>query len=551
MLAQALGESIMFKRCLALVAIVMAPVAAQAAPGCGTLKALTIPQTTIETVEPVAAPFRMPVKTFQGDVVLQVEHAFCRVKGVIRPSPTSNIHFETWLPDDWNGDYFQAGNGGLAGHIQYAPMADALARGYAASSTDDGTTGSDNLDWQADPQRELDYRIRAVHLTAVAGEALVRAHYGRPARHALFVGGSKGGQEAMQEVQDFPEDFDAVAAIYPGIGNRVATSLIWASQQVTRTPEAMLREPQLALLHKAVLAECGGRDGGLASDGFLTFPPSCRFDPQVLQCKGAPAADCLTADQAAAARAIYAGPSNPRTGETFGTGMLPGSEAPSISIAHGWGAFDGTTVRLFALENSIGKNQLGKAGWSYRDFDFDKDVAILGEASRKGLGDTFKADIRAFKARGGKLLMIQGWDDPIVPAASSIRYFEQVVADQAIAPDRPAGRGALDETRSFFRLFMVPGFGHGATSGLQPVDPLGALATWVQGRHPPAVLAAARYESGDLKKTAVLTRELCPWPDRPQISDGQVVCRPAPMTEQVGSLGDRELSSIRWIASPK
>jgi feruloyl esterase len=520
----------MLSRCLTILAAVLAPTLAQAAPNCAALMAQVIPHTTIVAAEAVAAPFRMPVKTFQGDVVLQVDRAFCRVQGVIRPSPTSNIHFETWLPEAWNGDYFQAGNGGLAGSIQFAPVADAVGRGYAASSTDDGTTGAGKLDWQADPERQLDYRVRAVHLTARAGQALTSAYYGRPARHALFVGGSKGGQEAMQEVQDFPEDFDAVAAIYPGIGNRVATSLIWASQQMTRAPGAMLREPQLALLHKAVIAQCGGRDGGLASDGFLTFPPACRFDPGVLLCKSAPSEDCLTVDQAAAARAIYAGPSNPRTGEVFGTGMLPGSEAPSIGIGHGWAAFDGTTVRLFALENSIGRNQLGKTGWSYRDFDFDKDVAVLAETSRKGLGDTYKADIRAFKARGGKLLMIQGWDDPIVPPASTIGYFERVVANQASAADRATGRSPLDETRGFFRLFMVPGFGHGVTSGLQPVDPLGELAGWVGTGQAPARLAAARYPGGDRSKPALLTRALCPWPDRPQISGGGVVCRAAPLS---------------------
>jgi tannase/feruloyl esterase len=57
---------------------------------------------------------------------------------------------------------------------------------------------------------------------------------------------------------------------------------------------------------------------------------SCTFsdplDPKVLQCKNTGGPDCLTAAQVEAARKIYAGPKNPRTGEQIFPGLEPGSE---------------------------------------------------------------------------------------------------------------------------------------------------------------------------------------------------------------------------------
>ena len=48
--------------------------------------------------------------------------AFCRVTGVSKPSPDSNIEFEVWMPSSgWNGKFHGVGNGGFAGSISYGP----------------------------------------------------------------------------------------------------------------------------------------------------------------------------------------------------------------------------------------------------------------------------------------------------------------------------------------------------------------------------------------------------------------------------------------------
>src|SRR5256886_10665453 len=53
------------------------------------------------------------------------------------PTSDSDIKIEVWMPaTDWNGKFQAVGNGGWSGAISYAPLARALARGYATASTD-------------------------------------------------------------------------------------------------------------------------------------------------------------------------------------------------------------------------------------------------------------------------------------------------------------------------------------------------------------------------------------------------------------------------------
>ena len=55
----------------------------------------------------------------------------------------------------------------------------------------------------------------------------------------------------------------------------------------------------------------------------------------------------------------------------------------------------------------------------------------------------------AFAARGGKLVMYHGWNDPAIPALSTVEYYDGVVASM--------GKKAADAA---VRLYMVPGMLH-------------------------------------------------------------------------------------------
>jgi len=68
----------------------------------------------------------------------------CRVNGVVRRVPGSEVNFEVWLPTEgWNGKLIGVGNGGYGGDIlMQGGLAEAIQRGYAAVSTDTDHSGT-------------------------------------------------------------------------------------------------------------------------------------------------------------------------------------------------------------------------------------------------------------------------------------------------------------------------------------------------------------------------------------------------------------------------
>ena len=110
-----------------------------------------------------------------------------------------------------------------------------------------------------------------------------------------------------------------------------------AHDLVCRMPEvgpmALAEAVEAVAAHKAALDACDAGDG--VKDGVILNPTACRFDPAALQCKAGDAADCLTAAQVAALRAIYQGPRNPRTGKQIYPGLSVGSEAQMPVLTSG------------------------------------------------------------------------------------------------------------------------------------------------------------------------------------------------------------------------
>lgn len=289
---------------------------------------LGLPYTTITVAEAVAPPFTPP-ETFSSRGYTVDDVSFCRVAGTSRPEAGSEIRFEVWLPaaDAWNGRFQGIGSGGSAGAIRYPQLAAAVRNGYAAVATDNGHTSDSGFDgsWSlGHPVRLVDFGYRAQHEATVAGKAVTGAYYGREADYAYFVGCSQGGHHALMEAQRYPDDYDGIVAGAPAnywIG--LMTGELWAGLATTKDPAQDLPREKLPLLGAAVLEACDAIDG--LEDGLIGDPRACDFDPGVLECAGADGADCLTAGQVAAARAIYGGPVRPSTGEQLFPGYPLGS----------------------------------------------------------------------------------------------------------------------------------------------------------------------------------------------------------------------------------
>lgn len=120
--------------------------------------------------------------------------------------------------------------------------------------------------------------------------------------------------------------------------------------------------------------------------------------------------------------------------------------------------------------------------WTLHDFDFDRDYNRL--QTMQALYDAKNLDLRKLK---GKLLIFQGLNDNTVLARNVIYYYETV--------ERTMGGQAA--TRSFARLFLLPGVSHGGPWGGRDVgagtlDYLSALEAWVEEGKAPDQLTAAR-----------------------------------------------------------
>lgn len=472
---------------LALALGLAAPVAAKAGEACGRLSTTTLRRTVVEVTEDAGA---------------------CRVRGVARPRRDSRIGFELWLPSSgWNGRLLMLGNGGYSSALPLAAMGDYLRAGYAVTATDTGHAG-DDPDFAIDrPAAIDDWARHAVHETVTRAKALTTAYYNHPPRFAYFQGCSTGGHQAFMEVQRYPEDFDGVVAGAPGNNRtRLNADFLWrfkVNHTTDAQPRLILPAAKLPLLTRAALAQCGRANGaeagGTTSDPYLNAPQRCAFDPGVLRCAAEDRPDCLTVPQITAARALYDGPRNPRTGQRIAFGLPPGSET-SAGLFGGWSAYWADPARPSEPARANFWRHWAGFGpaWDWRTFDFDRDLTRADARLARRI-NAMNPDLELFRRRGGKLIHWHGAADPVVPVQNSIAYHQRVVASQ-----RSQGR----EADAFYRLFLAPGVEHcQGGAGPAPVGLQAAIEDWVERRRAPDQLLASRTSGAE-----VVSRPLCPYP---------------------------------------
>ena len=472
-------------------------------PGsCGDLRTLSLPDTTITMSEEVTGPsFRPP-----GAGALSELPAFCRVAAVTKPA----VKFEVWLPlQAWNGKFQGVGNGANAGSIAYPAMAAALRRGYATASTDTGhaTTNARDASWApGHPELVVDFAHRAIHVTADNAKNIVRKFYGEPAARSYFMACSTGGRQALTEAQRYPDDYDGIIAGAPAAnwtrfqtGGHLAVVLA-----LNKDPQSYLPAAKLQMLGDAVNAACDGLDG--IKDGVLDDPRQCTFDPATLVCKnGEDSPSCLTARQARAVKDIWTGARNASGAQVY-PGYMPGAEA-----AGGWASYMTGTGPLTGnhweqAENVLKYFVFENPKWDFRTFDFDRDVAFA-EAKLGKMFDAFDPDLTRFRARGGKLLMYHGWNDPSISPLNTINYYEKVVSFLQKNGNR---QQAEHEAASFIRLFMAPGMLHcGGGPGPNNFDMLTALDDWIEKGRAPEAITASHSTNGVVDRT----RPLCAYPN--------------------------------------
>lgn len=443
--------------------------------------------------------------------------AFCRVVVMAKPTTDSDIRIEVWMPlVGWNGKLQGIGNGGFAGVIDYMQLGAAVSKGYAATGTSAGHDAETPVDasWAlGHPEKVVDFGHRGIHeMTRVAKEA-VHAFYGKSEQRSYFVGCSDGGREALMEAQRYPADYDGILAGAPA---NYWTALLATgaadTQALTLDAASFIPQPKIPTIAAAVVKACDALDG--VRDGILNDPRQCHFDPATIRCKSGEDTDkCLTAPQAAALKKIYAGLHDARGHEVF-PGYLPGSEdGPG-----GWGLWITGPAPGRSLMAMFGTGYFANMvyedrRWDYKTFTLEAGLKLADEKTASALNAT-NPDLKAFQARGGKLILYHGWNDPAIPALNTVNYYESVVAK--------LGKSDVD---SFVRLYMVPGMQHcdsgpgtdsfGQVGQLTFDDPqrsvYAALEHWVEKNEAPSTIIAAKYD-GDERQHPRMTRPLCAYP---------------------------------------
>ena len=481
-----------------------------AAPNCSALSGLKLADTSItEARSNATGAFTPPGGRSRP---LDKLPAFCAVKGVLKPTSTSAVQFEIWLPESgWNGKLQVVGNGGLAGTISYPAMADALRDGFATASTDTGHTATEASSWLEDRERVIDYSYRGLHLTTVNAKAILQSFYTQPAKYAYYSGCSTGGKQGLMEAQRYPADFDGIlAGDAANYWTHQMASEVW-NGVVTSSPETNLPKEKLQLVQDRAIAACDMLDG--AADGLVSNPIKCHFDPSTLQCSGADSPNCLTKGQVEAVKNVYGGVRNPLNGKTIYPGMYPGGEM-------GWasGVVINRTTTSGVSSNTFWSYALfHNKDWQFRTIDFARDL----EQADKELAPMMNAtdpNLEPFHRLNHKLIYYHGAADPLIPAQNGVDYFESVVATEK----------SLDRTQSFYRAFLVPGLYHCAggpgpiafgTSGKPPEgqrdadhDIMKALERWVESGTAPSKVVATKYVDNDAAKGVAFQRPLCPHP---------------------------------------
>ncbi len=414
---------------------------------------------------------------------------------------TYETRFELRMPAAWNGRFLFEGGGNMDGvdwpahgtlFGRLSPSA--LERGFAVVRSNGGHISPDNNSadgtWAIDQQARVDYGYVALDRVAVAAKRIVAAYYGKPAARSYFVGCSNGGRQAMLVTQKFPSYFDGVVA-----GNaafnliRIAPRLSWTTAQlhaISKPGVGAFTRGDMDLLAKGAIRQCDKLDG--LSDGLIQDVAACKFDPVVLQCKGAKTQTCLSAPQVTTLKRIIAGPLDAQGKPYYA--RLPYDSTPPFWA--GPKQADPTAPSLFMDTMRYFASTPPVPDLDARQVRFPDVFQSL--VSTRELVDAEGTMLNSFAPRS-KLIIYHGTSDYALSAFEVTRWYDRL------------GQDTGGNTQDWARLFLVPGMMHcGGGRATDDFDPLAAIQTWVEeGRAPDRIIATGKELPG-------ISRPLCPWP---------------------------------------
>jgi len=426
--------------------------------------------------------------------------AHCRVDILYGTNPDQNINVRVGLPLNsidggtggvqgaWNGRTQGIGGGGCSGSL--AVNAPVNAR-YVGSGSDAGHTGGNcepgvNLDGTYNDQFINDFIRNGMKQQILLSKAVTNTYYALEPAYNYWNGCSTGGRQGYVLAQELPKELDGILANAPAIyWTRFQTAQMWGQIAMLELNLGPISAAKLSQATASAVAACDGADGVV--DGVIDDPRTCSFSATANVCgtPTAPAANCLTANEATAIDKIWDGPRNAKGAKVW-FGLDRGTNLSSLNGTNPFG---------------LGVTQFH---WDEHDRTFDwktvtmaeyPDVHQDGSRNIADVTDTFD-DLKQFEKSGGKLLTLVGANDQLIMPRGVINYYRE-----------QATRGHktdFEKQQEFYRLFRVPGAAHCAVP-----NAFAQLVDWVENGNAPETIINTTVVGGVTR-----TRLLCPYPKK-------------------------------------
>lgn len=514
---------------------------ARAEVSCADLSKMRISPSEIALPSGGAAITSAEITAVPADPASVATRNYCKVLGAIAPvdPDAPPVNFEVNLPVDWNGKAVQYGGGGSNGVLitGLAPLRDArrdtpvpVARGFATFGTDSGHDNrklSHPRAFALNDEALVNMAYAAYKKTHDVGVRIASAFYGRAPSKAYFYGGSEGGREALVMAQRFPADFDGILSAVP-VSNYTGANLMRIKLAQAQRNGGWISPAKVKVIETAVNAACDRLDG--LEDGVVSAYEGClaTFDVGTLRCAdGTDSSErCLSDRQIEADRLVhrqYRYPFamkngvNAFPGWTYGSEVqaggladtITGRQPPQFPVADAktqsvaWLNADGFVRYFFARD----------AGFDPFAFAPENFAGRIREISE--LFDATDADLSAFEARGGKLILKGNGADYQRSVLQEIDYYKSVVA-----------RMGQDRVDQFIRFYVTPGVSHGGNGVMKDgkavpakVDFLDVLDAWAgHGKAPDTLVQVNQEDAAPFKTLA--SRPLCRYPLAPHYDGG-------------------------------
>jgi pimeloyl-ACP methyl ester carboxylesterase len=438
---------------------------------------------------------------------------YCRVTGTI----DARVKFEMRLPQKWSGRFMMAGCGGFCGALlpdkpgHANAINEALKRGYAAISHDSGHQAKSwETYWARDREALELWAHKALPVVSNAGTALASAMYQQAPRYKYFSGCSNGGRLGLMAAQRYPGLFDGIAA-GGSIFELSGIAGLWGNWLIVNSQSGMnsrIPQAKVPLIKALVMEQCDAMDG--LADGIIDDPTKCELDFTTAVCPVSSTApgDCLSGQEADVLERLYGGVKNGK-GEIVYPAVVPGSEHYSDrwlfgADGHpGWGVMASAGYRQMLAEDL--SEQDSPAGLST-----DQMLDWLSRSSVPQLSDATDPDLSGLRRESTKLLIYQGWSDPLIIPEPITHYYQRAVA----------AAGGLQQLQQNARLYMVPGWGHcweKPAAAPDNFDPLFELEQWVEQGQPPEFIVARQLDEAGMEQRS---RPICSYPSVARLKAG-------------------------------